>query len=122
MAELSRTIRAEQRASCFAKFGESITYRRTADSISLTTGVITASNTDATIDEVLIGEVTARQVRDSAGKYLAGDAVFRIQDGDMPETPPKITSKIVFDSSTYIIIGHIESSDRNVWDVVARKS
>lgn len=121
MAELTTAIRAEHRSRAFAMMGESITYRRRNDSVNRGTGMVTASNTDSAIDEVLTSELTLREVGNSGGQYLVGDRVFRIKHADMPETPPKNTSEIIYGGATFKVVDHRRSSDTNVWDVIGRK-
>ena len=121
MPDFSRTARAEQRDHLFTLYGETVTYRRIGSETNLQTGVVTPTNTD-TSPTALLGSVTDKMVKDSGGRYQVGDRVFRIKNADMPETPPKTTSQIVFDSKTFDVQGHDKSSDDNMWDVIGRKN
>lgn len=121
MADISTTLRAEHRARAFANMGAAVTYRQRNDSVNRSTGVVTASNTDTAIAAVLTSELTIRDVANSGGLYLVGDRIFRIKHLEMPETPPKTTSEIIYGGVTYKVIHHRWSSDTNVWDVIGRK-
>ena len=119
MADFSRTVRAEQRDHLFTVYGETVTYREISSSTNVQTGVVTPTNTDTSVT-ALPGSVTDKMVKDSGGRYQVGDKVFRIKNADMPETPPKTTSQIVFDSNTFDVVGHNKSSDDNMWDLIGR--
>lgn len=121
MAELSTTVRADQRSPIFAKFGETVTYRQVSQSPNLKTGSLGASNTNTSIDEVLVGEVTKRDIRNSAGLLKVGDMAFRMLVSSLPSGEPAITSKIVFGGAVYDIITWAKSADRVAIDLFGRK-
>ncbi len=121
MADFSRTVRAEQRNHLFTLYGETVSYETVSSTTNLQTGVITPTNTPNSVT-ALIGSVSDKLVKDSGGRYRVGDRVFRIKNADMPETPPSETSVIVFDSKTFNVVGHDQSSDDNMWDVIGRKN
>lgn len=127
MAELSNTLIKEQRDAAFQFRGQLITYREKSDSLDVTTGVITPSNSDTIIGTgmdgdpgVLTSTVSDRQVLASGNKYQVGDRLFQVRHDDMPETPPKTTSVIIFNSDTYEIISHNQSPDGNTWIIQGR--
>lgn len=123
MGDFPSSVRAGHRAPAFSRFGTDATfvYREKNDSTNLGTGAITTDDTDTTIDDVLVGELSSSVIANSGGRYLYGDKIFRIQHDDMPETPPKQTSQCVWGGVIYKIVGHVQSSDSNVWDVIGRK-
>ena len=121
MSDFSRTVRAEQRDHLFTLYGETVTYRRISNVTSLTAGTVTPTNTDTSVT-ALLGSVTDKMVKDSGGRYQVGDRVFRIRNADMPETPPKTTSQIIFDCKAFDVVGHDKSSDDNMWDLIGRKN
>ena len=131
MPQLSNSTIKEQRDAAFRFRGQAITYRQRNDSVNLQTGTATESNTDTEIGSssdtdadpgVLTNAVSDRQIANSGGRYQAGDRWFRVRHDDLPETPPKTTNEIIFNSETYRIIMHKRSGDGYVWDILGRKS
>lgn len=127
MPELANATIKEQRDEAFRFRGQSITYTQKNDSLNVTTGTVTEDDTPTTIGSgtdddpgVLVSMVSDQLVANSGGKYHAGDVIFRIRNDDMPETPPKTTSKITFNSKEYNIVSHRQSADTNVWSVIGR--
>lgn len=121
MAELSTTVRAAQRSPICKIFGETVTYRQVSQSPNLKTGALGSSNTDTSIDEVMVGEVTNRDIRNSGGLLKAGDLAFRMLVSSLPSGEPVMTSKIVFNSIVYDIVTSGKSADRSMIDLFGRK-
>lgn len=120
MAELSRSTRAEQRATAFTFLGEEVTYRQQVRTRNNKTGAVSVDNTDTTV-VALVGEISEQTIKQSGGKYQVGDRRFRVQHSDMPETPPaKATSKVIEGGNTYIMVDYVQSSDKAVWDLICR--
>lgn len=121
MAELSRTVRASQRLNTQKIFGETVTYRQVSQSPNLKTGSMGASNTDTSIDNVTVGEVTPRDIRGSAGLLKAGDLAFRLMVTDLPSGEPKNTSKMVYGGVVYDYVTQGRSADGAMIDWFGRK-
>lgn len=121
MAELSTTVRAAQRAPMFAIFGDTVTYRQVSQSPNLKTGSLGQSNTDTSIEEVMYGEVTKRDIKQSGGLLKAGDLAFRMPVSSLPSNEPKMTSKIIFDGTVYDIVTWGKSADGTTMDLFGRK-
>ncbi len=121
MAELSTTVRSEQRSPMCKIFGETVTYRQVSQSPNLKTGSLGSSNSDTSIDEVMVGEVTNRDIRNSGGLLKAGDLAFRMLVSSLPSGEPVSTSKIVFNSVAYDLVTWGRSADRAMIDLFGRK-
>lgn len=121
MAELSTTVRAAQRAPVFNIFGETVTYRQVSQSPNLKTGSLGASNTNTSIDGVMVGEVTNRDIRNSGGLLKVKDMAFRMLVSSLPSGEPVLTSKIVFNTVVYDLVHWVTSADRAAIDLFGRK-
>jgi hypothetical protein len=117
---ISSDLLAADLGRIFGDWAEEVTYRQVASTFDAQTQTRSETLTDTTVQAV-VRTVTARQVRQSAGMLHAGDVQFLVRDAELPERPPRRTSRVVHGSDVYQIVGYQRSVDGLAWQIEGRR-
>jgi len=118
MGNVSDDILGAHHDLFFEDWKRSITYTRVSTSTNIETGAVTETTTASTLDAVA-GPKMCRTVGASAGRYLVYERTFEIKTDDLPEDPPRTTSRITHDL-VYDVVSHQKSADGLVTVVTGR--
>lgn len=121
MGNISDAMLKDHRDIFFADWETSIQYVPQTRSVNYTTGTVTTTGSAETI-RCVTRPVSDRQVQGSNGRYFAGDRYFELATEDLPEDPPKTTSKIVYSGVDYSVISFDRSCQGHVTIILGRSN
>ena len=102
----------------FDDWARSVTYTRVSSSTNISTGAGTETTTSSTV-LCVVGSKKSVLVGSSGGRYLVNERTFEIKTSQLPEDPPRTTSRITHDL-VYDVVSHQKSSDGLVTIVTGR--
>lgn len=118
MGNISDDLLGSHHNLFFEDWKRTVTYTRVSSSTNIDTGAITETTTASSVDAVPTSK-TERIVGSSGGRYLVYERRFEIKTADLPEDPPRTTSRITHDL-VYDVVAHQKSADGLVTIVVGR--
>ena len=104
----------------FQDWQEPVTYRRVSSTYDPQTQTRSETLTDTVVQGV-VRTVTSRPVPRTASAALAGDVLVLIRDAEIPERPPRRSSRLVHNSNVYEIVGYQHSTDGFAWQIQTRR-
>ena len=121
MGNISDDMLKDHRDAFFADWEATADYIVESRSVNYDTGAATITGTSEALTCVTT-PVTDRQVQGSNGRYFVGDRYFKFRTEELPEDPPKTSSRIVYGGVSYRVISHDRSCQNHVTLILARKN
>jgi len=120
-ANFSTELLSDDLAAVFDDWQEQVTYRQVASTLDPATETRSETPTD-TLVAAVVRSISSREVADAAGMYRVGDVWVLVRDSDIPERPPRRTSRIVRAGEVYSIVGYQRSGYGLSWQLHCRRA
>lgn len=121
MGAISDDILRSHRDAHFDNWSREVSYVAQSRTVNYTTGAATVTGTTEAL-ECVTRPVSDSQVAGSNGRYFVGDRLFELRTEDLPEDPPKTTSKLIFNGVNYQVISFERSASDVVTIILGRKN
>lgn len=105
----------------FSDWGKTVIYQQVSSSTNYETGVIIDTITETSLLS-MTGRLGEKDLPYSNGRGQVGDRTWLFKTSDLPEFPPKDTSRIVHEGVTYQVVGHSQRQRDRLVRVVGRSA